>query len=122
MKAKHIIIGVVAIGIIILIANYQNIFKSVLPPAPVIVSSKADGTSSTIFEFSTRVTGEVRNQGGDGYVVIEAVVSQDGTDWTKTKQIYMPSYQTESFELIFDEVELFETGPTYSVRAYRLGN
>lgn len=122
MKTKHIVIGVVAIGVIIFIANYQNIFKSVLPPDPVIVSSKADGSSSTVFEFSTQVTGEVRNQGGDGYVVIEAVVSQDGRDWTKTKQIYMPSYQTESFELIFDEVELFDTGPTYSVRAYALGH
>ena len=122
MNSNKIVTGFIVVVVIFLIANYQNIFKSVLPPDPVIVSSKADGSSSTIFDYSMKITGEVRNRGGDGYVVIESLVDQEGQKWTKTKQMYMPSHQTSRFEIVFDEVELFDADPKYSIRAYALGH
>jgi len=35
------------------------------------------------------IKGEVRNEGGDGYIVIEATVIQDNNSWTKPQQMYL---------------------------------
>lgn len=122
MNKKNIIFGVLVIGAILLMANYQSIFKSVVPPIPEIVSSKADGTSSTLFNYSTKVVGEVINKGGDGYIVVKAYVTQAGRTFEKTEKIYLSSYQTEKFEFIFDEVKLFKKQPTYNVETFALGS
>ena len=108
MKKKYIVIGILLIAGILLVANYQSIFKSVIPPMPEIVSSSADGTSSTLFNYSIKVVGTVTNKGGDGYIVIKAFAEQSGNRYEKTKQLYMPAYQTEDFEFIFDEVKLLK--------------
>lgn len=122
MKKKYIVIGILLIAGILLVANYQSIFKSVIPPMPEIVSSSADGTSSTLFNYSIKVVGTVTNKGGDGYIVIKAFAEQSGNRYEKTKQLYMPAYQTEDFEFIFDEVKLLKKDPTYHVEAYALGS
>lgn len=122
MKTKYIIGGIVIILGIVFIANYQNIFKSIIPPKPVIVSENADGSSSKLFDYSIKVFGELRNDGGDGYVVIEATVSQEDHEWKKTQQMYLQAYQTEKFELVFDEVKFLDANPVYSVKTYALGS
>ena len=122
MKRKHIIVGIVLIGGIILFSNYQSIFKSIVPPEPEIVNSSADGSSSSLLDYSIKVTGTLINRGGDGYIVIKAYVEQEGDKYEKSKQVYLPSYQTEEFEFIFDEVKLLKKEPTYYVRAFALGN
>ena len=58
MKRKYIIIGILLIVTILLLANYQSILKSIIPPFPEIVSSNADGTSSTLFDYSMKVFGD----------------------------------------------------------------
>ena len=75
---------VIIVAGIVLITNYQYLFKTVVPPVPVIVSSDFDGSSTRLFEFSAKVHGDVRNDGGDGYIVIEAEVNQDKNSWKKT--------------------------------------
>jgi hypothetical protein len=123
MKNKKIYIGGLIILVIILfVANYQNIFKKVFPPSPVIVSSQADGSSSSLFDYSIKVTGEVSNKGGDGYVVVEAIAYQNDNEWKKTTTIQMESYQTGQFEFIFDEVKFLTSEPKYAVRTYPLGS
>lgn len=122
MKRKHIINGVLFIGGILLIANYQSIFKSVMPPLPEIVSSSADGTSSTLFNYSMKVVGQVTNKGGDGYVVVKATANQAEKKYEKTKQIYLSAYQTEDFKFIFDEVKLLKKEPTYHVETFAVGS
>lgn len=113
--------GVAAV-VLFLAANYQSFFKAVLPPEPVIVSMTADDSSSGLFDYSARVLTEVRNSGGDGYVVVEATVRQKDDRWTKTQQVYMPLFATQKFELVFDEVRLFGKDPDCSVRAFALGH
>lgn len=122
MKTKSfIIIGVIILVVILLISNYQKIYKTVIPPNPVIVSSHADDFSSKLFDYSMKVMGEISNKGGDGYIIVEVTVNQGNNKWTKTKNIYLQSYQTQGFEIIFDEVELLSESPKYYVRAYALG-
>jgi hypothetical protein len=122
MKSKYIIWTVVGIIGILLIANYQNIIKSVIPPNPIIVSSKADGSSTKLFDFSILVSGEVRNEGGDRYIVVEATLSQGNHKYTKTQQIHLESYQTSAFKIVFDEAKLMDSDPEYGVRAFALGS
>ena len=92
-----------------------------MPPKPVIVSTKANDSSTKIFDYSIQVFGEVRNEGGDGYVVIEVNVEQNGKSWKKTQQLYIESYQTSKFSIDFDEVKLLDKTPQYSVICYALG-
>jgi len=126
MKRKNIIwISIIAIVVIIgivIAANYQEIFRSITPVKPIIVSSQADGSSSTLFEYSVKVTGEIVNRGGDGSVVVEATLFQGENQWTKTKELYMTSYETSSFEIIFDEAKLLDAEPEYKVTAFPLGS
>jgi hypothetical protein len=122
MKKKNIIIVVILISGILLLANYQSIFKSIIPPIPEIVNSSADGTSSTLFNYSMKIVGQVTNKGGDGYVVVEATVYQGGNKYEKVKQLYLPAYQTEKFKFIFDEVKFLKKEPTYTVETFALGS
>ena len=122
MKKKNIIIVVILISGILLLANYQSIFKSIIPPIPEIVNSSADGTSSTLFNYSMKIVGQVTNKGGDGYVVVEATVYQGGNKYEKVKQLYLPAYQTEKFKFIFDEVKFLKKEPTYTVKTFALGS
>jgi hypothetical protein len=122
MKKIYIIIVVILISVILLLANYQSIFKSIIPPIPEIVNSSADGTSSTLFNYSMKIVGQVTNKGGDGYVVVEATVYQGGNKYEKVKQLYLPAYQTEKFKFIFDEVKFLKKEPTYTVETFALGS
>lgn len=120
-KSYIVIALFIVLGIIVL-TNYQKIYKLVLPPSPVIVSSNADESSTTIFEYSIMIKGEVSNKGGDGYIVIEASVYQGSETWTKTEQLYLQASQTSSFIIVFDEVKLLEEVPKYRVRTFALGH
>ncbi len=121
-EKKYIFIGALLLVCILFIANYQSIFKSILPPNPVVVSSKSDASSSTIFDFSIKLTGQVRNNGGDGYIVIKAIVRQDGKRYEKTQQKYLKSYDTDDFEFVFDEVKLFKKAGNYDIQTFPLGS
>ena len=108
------------LGIIYTISNYQSIYKYLVPPKPEIISSSSDDSFSSIFEYTTKVIVNVRNNGGDGYVVVKAIVYQDGAKYQKTKQMYLLSYQTERFDFIFDEVEYLKSTPEYIAKTYSL--
>lgn len=122
MKRKGILLLAITITAILVIANYQSIFKSVLPPSPEIVTSRANGSSSSLFDYSMKVMGEVTNKGGDGYIIVKAFAEQEGEIYEKTQQFYMTSYQSEPFEFIFDEVKFLKEEPTYRVETFALGD
>ena len=62
------------------------------------------------------------NKGGDGYIVIKASVYQNKKRFTKSKQLYLLSNESEDFEFIFDEVKFFKETPSYSVETFKLGS
>ena len=106
----YILIPLVIIGGII--------FFLLTPPKPVIVSSKADNTSSRLGDYSYRVCAQIRNDGGDGHVVFEAIVRQGEKKWTKTKKRHFQAKEIVEMELIFDEVKLLEFPPGYDTKVY----
>ena len=122
MKRSYIIIGILLIGGILLIANYQTIYKSVVPPLPEIVHLSADDSSTKIFDYSMKVFGQVTNKGGDGYVVLKATVKQADKKYERTQQVYLPAYDTEEFKFTFDEVKLLKEDPTYHVETFAVGS
>lgn len=119
---KYIIIGLFLVIGITVLANYQSIFETVVPPNPEIINESADGTSSRIFNYSMKVKGEVRNTGGDGYIIVKATAIQEGQEWDRTQKIYLTAYESAPFEFIFDEVKLLKDDPTYRVEAYAMGS
>lgn len=122
-KKKNILIfGIITLGVILLLINTQIIFKNIFPPEPNIIHSEANSDSSTLFEYSTKVLGTVMNSGGDGYIVIKAFVDQNQKRFTKSKQLYLLSNESEDFEFIFDEVEFLKRTPTYFVETFKLGS
>ena len=113
-----IVITVVAVLVII---NYGTIVKVFYPPEPVIVSQKTNGSSSTLFEYSVKVQAVIRNDGGNGDIVFEATVYQDGNNWTKSTKKYFNSKETATMELQFDEVEFLKGKIQTQVKAYSFG-
>jgi hypothetical protein len=121
-KKTILIFGLIALGLVLLLMNKQIIFKTIYPPEPNIIHSDANSDSSTLFEYSTKVMGTVINNGGDGYIVIKAFVYQNEKRFTKSKQLYLLSNESEDFEFIFDEVKFLKETPSYSVKTYKLGS
>ena len=119
---KYIFIGLLLLGGILVLANYQDIFDTVVPPNPEILNELADGSSSSLFDYSLKVKGEVRNNGGHGYVIVKATAIQEGNEWERTQKIYLSSYETQAFEFIFDEVKLLKEEPTYKIDTFALGS
>jgi|GEM_PF-3579781 len=121
MKAK-LTLSVIVLTVVVLVgANYQQLFKSLVPPNPVIVSTAADASSSRLFDYSLTLKASVRNTGGDGYVALDATVYQSGKSWNKTTSIYIESYETKNVELVFEEVRLLQSTPKYHVSASAIG-
>jgi len=86
-------------------------------PKPVIVSSRADGKNSGIFNARTTVYATVMNQGGSGNVLVTFYVYQGGNTFDKSKSIYLGSNQSEDLEMIFEEVDYISGDITYNVDA-----
>ncbi len=112
---------VITILVILLITNYQTIFKTVYPPKPVVVSSEFDDSSTKLFEYSAKVEAVIRNDGGNGDIVFEATVYQDGNSWTKTAKKYFEAKETSTMVLQFDEVKLLKGEIQSRVRVYSFG-
>ncbi len=106
---------------VIVIARWQTIFKMFAPPIPIVASYGGDDLSSTLGDYSIRVWASVRNDGGDGEVVLEATVYQGEHHWTKTATRRLTAKETARMEIDFDEVALFDADPKYKVWAYPVG-
>lgn len=121
-KLKIIFITIiVTIAIILVIANYGTIIKIFYPPNPIIVSQNASDLSSKLFDYSAKVEAVIRNDGGNGDIVFEATVYQNGNSWTKTTKRYFESKETATMQLVFNEVGLFKGKINFNSRAYPFG-
>ena len=119
---KNIIWTILAVVLIIIVAlNWQTIYRAFAPPNPVIVSKGADHSSTKLFDFSAKVWAEVRNDGGDGTIAMEATFSQGGNTFKKTTTMHFKSLETQRMEIIFDEAKLLGGESSYSVNVYPYG-
>lgn len=85
-----------------------------LAPAPKILSSYGDCSSTILGEYSYRVATMVRNDGEDGRVTVRVTVVQGEESWTKRTSKNVKKNETEEFVIIFDEVRFLRAHPTHS--------
>lgn len=108
---------VLILGIIVI--NNPNVIPEVKveinTPKPVLITSRADGSKSGLFKQRTTVWATVQNQGGDGNVLVEFHVYQDGNDYDRTKQVYLRSNESQDLEVTFNEVKMFGGEIKYDV-------
>ena len=69
-------------------------------------------------DYGLRITGVVKNIGGDGYIVVESRVSQNGKEYIQKEQVYIESFDSAEFELEFHDVNLLQQSPNCEVLAY----
>ena len=118
-KIAKIIRGIIIVILIIIILPWAiNFISDITSPEPYVVSRGVDDLSSELLEYSYRVWAEIRNDGADGDVVIQATLKQDGEEWTKTKRVFMTRNETKKYFIKFDEVKLLGGEVTGSVIAY----
>jgi len=101
--------------IMALMANSQTLAKKLFLPLPELVSVQANDLNSSLLDYGMLVTGDVRNDGGDGYVKVKAVVYQGKHQWIKTTTIYLESGNTGNFEISFNEISFIGDQPKVKV-------
>ena len=73
-------------------------------PAPVIVKKFADDLNSGLLEYKARVCAKIRNDGGGGYVLVEAELWEKGKHWSKTARVFIAPGEVEDVTIEFPEV------------------
>lgn len=122
---SRIIALLIALGAVVVALNWQSVYRAFAPPNPVIVDKGGDDLSSKLFDYSLRVWADVRNDGGDGTVAMEATISQGDKTYTQTTTEYFKSLQTARMQMVFEEPTflgtLFKGGWKYQVRVFAYG-
>jgi len=113
------IFAVMVIGIIVLIIAggmfvARGGLTKVLPPIPVVVSSHTDTGGTTMTDYCRTIIADIRNDGGNGDVVIEITYGERGQRWTKSVRQAFTANETKAVSIIFSEAQLGEAG-RYSV-------
>jgi hypothetical protein len=116
-----IILFLIAIAIIFAVLNWRSVYRKFAPPKPVIVSKGADDLSSKLFDYSVQVWADVRNDGGDGFVVMKATFYQNRKSYTKTTRKYFNSLETARMKIIFDEAGFFDGNSQFSINVLSNG-
>lgn len=115
----------IALSAVVIALNWQSVYRAFAPPNPVIVDKGGDDLSSKLFDHSLRVWADVRNDGGDGTVAMEATISQGDKTYTQTTTGYFRSLRTARMQIVFEEPTflgtLFKGGWKYSVRVFAYG-
>lgn len=77
------------------------------PPNPKVVSVQWK-SANKFLEREGWVVACVRNDGGDGSVVVEAYATSKGRKVTKSEPVYMQANQTKYVEIYFTEASVLE--------------
>ena len=111
---------ILGIGIIVLLNNpntVPGVAIEINTPKPSVVTSRADGHKSGIFNARTTVYATVMNQGGDGKVLVTFYVYQGNKTYDRSESIYMRGGTSEDLEVTFEEVDYISGDVTYHVEA-----
>lgn len=116
-----ILILIFVIGGGLMIFNNPNSIPGVKleinTPKPMVVTSRADASKSTLLKGKTTVFATVQNQGGDGNILVKFHVYQDGNHFNRSQEVYLRANSSEDVEMTFDEVRRLGGKITYNVEA-----
>lgn len=112
LKAVHIgagIMGLIAgvffsLWVIGFIASGSA--TKLLPVSPVIVSTRNNSDHSELLDYCATIIAEVRNDGGNGDVVIEVKYSEGAQAWTKSTRQKFTANETKTISIDFPEATL----------------
>lgn len=125
-KSKKRVIIVAAIVLVltlllVMILNNPNAVPGVRvelnTPKPTVVTSRADGDKSGLFNARTTVYATVQNQGGAGNVYVTFYITQGKKKWDKGKSVFLSANESTNIEMTFEEVTHFGGDITYRVEA-----
>lgn len=115
-----LLLVIVSGGIIVFLNNPNSIpgvKLEINTPSPIVVTSRADGSKSSLLKQRTTVYATVLNQGGDGNVLVTFHVYQDGNSYDRTQPIYLQANESRDLEVTFDEVKMLAGKITFDVEA-----
>lgn len=84
-------------------------------PKPTVVTSRADGKKSGLFNARTTVYATVTNNGGGGNVVVTFYVYQGNRTYDRSKSLYLGAGQSQDLEATFEEVDYISGEIEYDV-------
>lgn len=109
----------VVIGALMIVNNPNSVpgvkFE-INTPKPIVVTSRADGKGSGLFNARTTVYATVLNEGGDGNVLVNFRVYQGEKEFTRSKSVYLGSSQSQDLTETFEEVDYLSGEITYDVK------
>jgi len=117
------ILGVI-IGLIILylIFNWgQSAYRAAAAPSPAIVSKGVENVSRVPLAYDAGVWAEIRNDGGDGTIAMEATFTQEGQTYKKSETRYFKSLETARMEIVFKEAKEFGGVSEASINVFPYG-
>ncbi len=119
MIAGLTLLGVLALIGFVMIGNNPNgvpgVKIEINTPKPIVVTSRADGSKSGLFNARTTVYATVLNQGGVGNVLVTFFCMQGGRTFDQSKSIYLSEGQSQDLEVTFEEVNYIDGKITYRV-------
>jgi len=123
ITARTTILGIViGVAILYLIFNWgQSAFRAFAAPNPVIVSKGVENVSHAILEYDAGIWAEIRNDGGDGTIAMEATFTQAGQTYKKSTTRYFKSLETAKMEIVFNEAHLLGGPPQVSINVFPYG-
>jgi len=77
-----------------------------MPPLPVVVSSSSNEGGTTMTDYCRTITTDVRNDGGNGDVVISITYYERGQEWTKSARQSFTANETKKVSMQFPEAQL----------------
>lgn len=84
-----------------------------MPPLPVIVSQGTSESPTGLTDYAILVWTEVRNDGGDGDVVLEVTLLLPGGPVTKTTSQSFRARETARMSIVFREIEVLDSNVRY---------
>ena len=117
MKLKHI--GLLAIALCLLLAGIfvgSGSASKLLPVRPIIVSTRTNSDKSELTDYCATIIADIRNDGGNGDVVIEVKYIEGANNWTKSKREAFTANETKTILLDFPEATLGGEG-SYEITA-----
>lgn len=125
IEIRFILTGLILLFILISFSHkikeskfINSLFNVIKIADPKVISYGCDDSTSTLFEYSVVIKGSIRNEGGDGNIVIEAILYQGTKNLKKTEKYHISEFETIDFRIVFDEAELLGDKISCTVSTY----
>ncbi len=86
-------------------------------PDPVIISTNTSVINDN-GDYKIKAEAEIKNNGGDGYIVLEVKALYGNESWDKNINSYLKSNKTQNLQVIFDDKNIADKNPKFDFYVY----